>query len=104
MYKIQFKTKLKNYGVLGQDDSDYKAIEYKKKLTRKDCDLNATKHNWYNSDMFESMLNRAYKETIGQYTNHSDITKLPEFVSIDTSKFLAVVTIEIHNDKYQQKI
>lgn len=89
---IQFKTKVRKLTNADDTVSDY--IELKRTLTRHDCDLKPHQHTYYNSDLFPAMLNRAYKAVIGnrEWIRLSDV---PESMSVDTSKFLAVVTIEL---------
>ena len=69
-------------------------IEFKREVRRADCSMRNHEHTYYNSDLFPSMLNRIHK----QLTNNKEwcsLTSLPEHVTIDTSKFLAVVTITL---------
>jgi hypothetical protein len=87
---IQFKTK--TYAIM-DGDVERRAFNYKKAVEKKDCNLKPHEHKWYNSDMFTNMLNRTYRSIIGEYRTWSFVDDLPENVSIDTSGFLATVTI-----------
>jgi hypothetical protein len=95
MHAIEFKTK--PYKVRQSDDlNDYRmAIDFKRKLGRTDCDMRPIDHRYYNSDLFVGMLNREYKRIIGEYKEWAYLDALPNGVSVDTSKFLAVVRIEL---------
>lgn len=69
-------------------------------LTRNHCDMNAfrthPKHGSYaNSDLFPAMLARIKSEVFGQGKLFLRLDSIPENVSVDTSGFLAVVTITI---------
>ena len=92
MGKIEYKTKVRQIRESDDTLSDY--IDYKRVLTRRDCDLKPRQHTYYNCDMFPSMLNRAHK-TATNGREWCRLRDLPECVKIDTSKFLAVVTIEL---------
>lgn len=87
-YTITYKTKVKNLSTGEQ------FIDYKKTVTRKDCDLLPHQHPMYNSDFFGGILNKAHKKAI----NNRDwcrLSELPSNVSIDTTGFLAEVSIKI---------
>lgn len=90
---IVFKTK--PYEVKQSDGTKRLAIDWKKKLQRTDCTLRAHEHPYYNSDLFVLMLNRAYRAIIGHYASWCYLNELPEGVTVDTSKFMAVVTIKL---------
>lgn len=92
MAKIVFKTK--PYSIWS-GDVQRQAITFKKTLTRSNCDLKPHEHNYYNCDLFPGMLNRAYRKVIGEYKTWAYVDDLPVGVSVDTSKFLAVVTVEL---------
>lgn len=68
-------------------------IDFKKRVKKSDCSMKPCDHTYYNSDIFEGMLNRAYKQVIGEYTSFKRLDDMPPGVTVDTSKFLAVVTI-----------
>lgn len=68
-------------------------------LTRSHTDMAAwRKHpkfgGWANSDMFPAILNRQAREVIGRQTTIR-LDNIPAGVTVDTSGFLAVVTIEV---------
>ena len=98
MAKITFKTKVKTYGIMGDDSI---SIEYIKVpvLTKKHCDMNAFRsHKKYgglaNSTLFPNILARIRNEVFGSGSD-IDLDKLPDNVSIDTTGFLAVITIDV---------
>lgn len=67
-------------------------------LTRNHCDMHAFRThskfgNYANSDLFPSMLAKIKREVLGDYIR-MDYT-LPSGVTVDTSGFLALVTIEV---------
>lgn len=88
---ITFKTKVRQMHV-NDDKAPY--IEYKRKVSRRDCDLKPHQHDYYNSDMFPSMLQRAYDNAIGA-REWEYLDRLPETVHIDASGFLAAVTVRV---------
>lgn len=91
---IQFKTKLYDV-VIDEDGTTKKAFNWKKKLSRSDCNLKATGHNLFNSELFPLLLNRYYISVKGEYRTWSYVDNLPANVSIDTKGFLAVISIEL---------
>ena len=70
-------------------------IDFKKRVKKADCSMRPVDHTYYNSDLFEGMLNKAYKAIIGEYTTWKRLDDMPQGVTVDTSKFLAVVTIAL---------
>lgn len=86
---ISYKTKVKSFA---NNEGDY--IDYKVNITKSDCNLKPHQHDYYNCDMFNSMLKRA---TLTAQNNKTwcRLSDLPENVKIDTSKFMAIVTIQI---------
>jgi hypothetical protein len=92
LHTIRYKTKVKY--MYGDNDEKIPYIEFKREVKRADCSMRRHERTYYNSDLFPSMLNRVHK----QLTNNKEwcrLTDLPEHISIDTSKFLAVVTITL---------
>jgi hypothetical protein len=89
---ITFKTKARQMHVNG-DKAPH--IKYKRKVSRRDCGLKPHQHDYYNSDMFPSMLQqRAYDNAIGA-REWEYLDRLPETVHIDASGFLAAVTVRV---------
>lgn len=86
---ICYKTKIKSFA-----DNEGEYIDYKVNVTKSDCNLKPHEHAYYNCDMFNSMLKRA---TLSAQNNKTwcRLSELPENITIDTSKFMAVVTIKI---------
>ena len=92
---VTFKTKVKQQ----TDGPDF--IDMKKAITKHDCCKAANGHSLSNSTLFPSLINRAYRAALnGQYCVTLD--KLPAGISIDTTKFLAVVSLEIDLDAWRQ--
>ena len=96
MPTITFKAKVRH--VFNMDNSiAYHDIKVPK-ITTRHCDMPAFRnHGKYgsfaNSDMFSGIVTRALKNNgIGDYIR---LDSIPECVTIDNSKFLAVVTITI---------
>ena len=87
--------KVKPFTLHEHDNTTSQAIDFKRVLSRKDCSMKPCDHTYYNSDLFPAMLNRAYRQIIGEYRTWARLSELPEGVSVDTSKFLAVVTIKL---------
>lgn len=92
---IEFKTKV--YDIL-DNGITRTAFNFKKVVSKSECNLRPHEHKWFNSDMFTSMLNRAYNKVKGEYKTWAFTDELPQGVSLDTSKFLAVVTVTLPDD------
>lgn len=89
---IEYKTK--PYPVIQPDGTERQAVTWKKQLTRKDCTLRPHEHDYYNSDLFAAILTRAYRVIVGT-SEWCYLDRIPAGVTVDTSKFLAVVTIPL---------
>ena len=90
--QVTFKTKLKK---LHEGDGSVSLIvNYKRKLSRHDCNLRPNEHNYHNSDLFLGMLQRAYS-TATNGKAWARIASLPESVKVDASGFLATVTVTL---------
>ena len=92
MKAITYKTKVRK--LIESDGSESDIIDYKRELTRRDCNLKPHEHNYYNSDLFPAMLNGVYQNAI-ERKQWVRLAKLPEGVAVDASGFLAVVTIQL---------
>jgi hypothetical protein len=94
MARIEFKAKTET--VYNIDDTvAYQRVKVPK-LERRHCDMNAfRKHQkyggWANSDLFPGFLARVRNERLGDFIR---LDRIPEGVSVDTSGFLAVVSLE----------
>jgi len=89
---VQFKTKIKYIYV--NDTEKKPVVDYKRKVNRIDCNLRPHQHTYYNSDLFPSMLQRAYEKVTGG-RDWSYLDCLPEGVQVDDSKFMAIVTVNL---------
>ena len=69
-------------------------IDFKKKLSRADCNLKPHQHDYYNCDLFPAMLNNAHRKAIGD-RDWQYLDALPPAVKVDTSGFLAEVTVAL---------
>lgn len=90
---IEFKTKA--FPIIQSDGTKRLAIRVKKTLSRTDTNLQPHDHPYFNSDLFPVILNRYYRRVIGEYRDFVYLDSLPEGMTVDTSKFLAVVRIEL---------
>jgi hypothetical protein len=96
MARIQFKGKVQR--VTNMDDTlAYEYIQVPV-LDRKHCDMAAfrshAKYGGYaNSDLFKGMLARIRSDRFG--SGMLKLSAIPEGVNVDTSGFLAVVSIEV---------
>jgi hypothetical protein len=89
---ITFKTKIQK---LHEGDGSVSLIvNYKRNLSRHDCNLRPNEHTYYNSDLFLGMLQRAYS-TATNGKEWARIASLPESVKVDASGFLATVTVTL---------
>jgi hypothetical protein len=94
MGTITFKAKVKDAVYMGEDKVDHQYIDIPN-LKKHHCNMNEfhSHKRWggfSNSDLFESILQRIKNEVFGGDKLRLDA--IPEGVSVDTSKFLAVVT------------
>lgn len=94
MPNIKFKAKVRTmYNV--DDTVAYQYIEVPE-FTRSHCDMNEfRKHDKFyaNSDLFPAILRRIKRDVFGG--KHLRLDAVPPNVTVDTSKFLAVVTVEV---------
>ena len=92
MPRIEYKVKLEK--LRESDDSVSMVVNYKRVLTRKDTTMRPHEHEYFNSDLFPAMLNAYHaKQTNGkQWARLKDV---PPGVTVDTSKFLAVVSMDL---------
>lgn len=96
MAQIKFKGKVQS--VYNMDDSiAYQYIQVPA-LDRKHCDMGAMRQHpkygsYANSDLFKGMLNRIRKTVFGGEMLRLD--RIPESVTVDTSGFLAVVSLDV---------
>lgn len=96
MADIQFKTKVKT-AYNADDTVAFRFIDIPK-ITRNHCDMakfrNSRKYGHYaNSDLFPAMLGGIMAELgLREWVK---VGELPDCVSIDTSGFLAVVSINV---------
>ena len=93
--QIQFRGKVQQLWI--GDSVSYEYIRVPA-LDRKHCDMSAfRKHPRYgglaNSDLFKGMLARIRKERFKG--DQLRLDAIPDGVSVDTSGFLAVVTLEV---------
>lgn len=90
---ISYKTKIKLIGNFHNDQKE-EYITYKKDISRKDCPLKPSDHDWYNSDMFPSFLKRAHSEA----TKNREwclLSELPENVTVEKNGFLSTVKVKV---------
>lgn len=97
MAKVQFKAKVQKIWTM--DETSY--YEYIQVPTFKTshCDMNAfRKHpkfgGYANSQLFPAILDREKTRIFGN-SDRLRLDAIPEGVTVDTSKFLAVVTFEL---------
>lgn len=96
MATIQFKAKIQT--VYNMDDTPAYYYIHVPELDRKHCDMPAFRqHKKYgpyaNSDLFKGMLKRIRSDIF--QGRPLKLNAIPEGVTVDTSGFLAVVTIEV---------
>ena len=95
MVRISFKAKVET--VFNMDGSEaYSRIKVPE-LTRHHCDMNAMRQHpkfrsYANSDLFPSLLRRLRKDRLGDYVR---LDNLPADINVDTSGFLAEVTLDV---------
>jgi hypothetical protein len=91
---VTFKTKVRHMQD-GDTGTTFEYIDYKRELSRHDCNLKPHQHDYYNSDLFPSMLKRAYETAIGGRP-WVRLSCLPENVTVNSTGFLAIVTVRIN--------
>jgi hypothetical protein len=97
MASIQFKAKIENMGEVGSDVVLYQYVCVPV-LTRKHCDMAAFRNHpkygaYANSDLFNGVLARIRQNVFnGQWLK---LNAIPAGVTVDTTKFLAVVSIDV---------
>ena len=76
--------------------ADY--VDFKANVSRRDCNLRPHQHDYYNADMFPSMLNRAHMAATktSEYKRWQLLSELPEGVTVDTHGFLATITVQVN--------
>lgn len=92
MGTITFKTKP---FIVDDNGKDRLAINFKKTVSRADCSLKPHQHTYYNSNLFPRMLQMAYEKAKGEYRTWAFIDELPQGFTINNSKFLATITMEL---------
>jgi hypothetical protein len=88
---ITFRAKVRQM-IVGDAKRAY--VDYKAKVSRSDCDLKPHQHYYFNSDLFPSMLQRAYETALGG-KRWGYLDALPDTVTVDASGFLACVTVRV---------
>jgi hypothetical protein len=86
--------KTKPYKIWEDEKTFRLAINFKQELGRTDCNLKPHEHSYYNSDLFAGMLKRAAREA-QQGRSWQYLDSLPDCITVDTSRFLAVVRIQL---------
>jgi hypothetical protein len=88
---VTFKVKIKQV-LDGETLRDI--VDYKLKVSRADCNLRPRDHDYYNSDLFPSMLQGAYDKAIvnrrWQY-----IDTLPACVTVERGAFFSTVNVAV---------
>ncbi|QIG74367.1 hypothetical protein EVC08_055 [Rhizobium phage RHph_N65] len=95
MATIEFKAKPEQ--VFNMDDTLAFVRVKVPTLERKHCDMPAfRKHAKFgglaNSDLFKNVLSKIRRDRLGEYIR---LDRIPEGVSVDTSGYLAVVSIDV---------
>jgi len=88
---VTFKVKVKQ---ILDSETRRDMVDYKLKISRADCNLRPADHDYYNCNMFPSMLQRAYDKAIGgrrwQYLDN-----LPVGVTIERGAFFSTVSVVV---------
>lgn len=88
---VTFKVKIKQI-LDGETRRDI--VDYKLKVSRVDCNLRPCDHYYYNSDMFPSMLQRAYIKAIDN-RRWQYIDTLPACVTVKRGAFFSTVSVAV---------
>lgn len=98
MWFVQFKTKVKQ--LRESDDSVSDFVDFKQSVQKGDVVDSSGKrmqphqHTYYNSDLMKGIVQRAYSSAI-KNKGWSRLSELPDGVTVDTSKFLAIVRVPV---------
>jgi len=98
MARISFKAKIEP--VYNADETLAYQVIRVPVLERRHCDMHAFRQHpkygpYANSDLFPGILSRIRKDRlVGQYGNTIRMDRLPAGVSVDTSGFLVVVSLD----------
>ncbi len=88
---VTFKVKIKQM-LDGETPRDI--VDYKLKVSRADCNLRPYDHDYYNSNMFPAMLQRAYdKAIVNRRWQYLDT--LPACVTVERGAFFSTVSVAV---------
>ena len=95
MARISFKAKIETVFMMDGSEA-YSRIKVPE-LTRRHCDMDAMRQHpkfraYANSDLFPSLLRRLRKDRLGDYVR---LDRIPADINVDTSGFLAEVTLDV---------
>lgn len=70
---------------------------FKKRITKADCCTVLKRHPLVNTDIFEGIVNKAYKKTLDALPQRTcaNINDLPDGVKIENNGFLITVTVDL---------
>jgi hypothetical protein len=88
---VTFKIKIKQM-LDGETQRDI--VDYKLKVSRHDCNLRPCTHDYYNSDLFPSMLQRAYDHAIAN-RRWQYLDCLPACVTVERGAFFSKVSVAV---------
>ena len=88
---VAFKVKIKQM-LDGETRRDI--VDYKLKVSRVDCNLRPCDHYYYNSDMFPSMIQRAYIKAIDN-RRWQYVDTLPACVTVERGAFFSTVSVAV---------
>lgn len=93
--------KAKPIQLYNHDDTPSYQVVKIPKLTRQHCDMAALRKRsdrlgqFANSDLFENLLRRTFKERFGQHTEAFRLDQLPDGVSVELGSLLATVKVQV---------
>ena len=95
MARIAFKAKVQT--VYNVDETVAYRVVKVPELARKHCDMDAFRRHarfggLANSDLFPNVLRRVKSDRLGEYVR---LDRIPEGVNVDTSGFLAEVSLDV---------
>jgi len=88
---VTFKVKIKQ---LLDGETRRDILDYKLKVSRSDCNLRPCDHDYYNSDLFPSMLQRAYDRAIAN-RRWQYLDCLPACVTVERGAFFSTVSVVV---------
>lgn len=100
-YYIEFKRKLFDL-IIDDEGTTVKAFDLPQNIKSEHI-CNEARDKMLSRSFENQIGNACYREVVGNYTTFLRLNNLPSCVSVDASKFLATIKIDISNTKWMKK-